>query len=545
MQAPDSLLLHYYIATQPQPLQAGDETIQSNGTINVHIVSPTDPVAYSNQLTIAVPVGDGGVFQQPPTCTINTGKWALTSQKRVKGKTIGLKADQDYSTFTLNCQTAADYNITYNLVVALVGAVTATENSYQLGVLENSGTSSDPSTFTPKKGQFTLSVVAPQFYLNNLMSFATGAPTVPKTEFVAGADINLSWESNGTWFQLFKKNDSAPFWTGSGTTCTLSGGVATDTTFFVVGSMTGNPSQDTAGFDTVFLFDALTVTISNPILTPTSVNTSGTVTVGTNLSVSGTANVTGQTTLGAATANTLTTTGQATLASANVPGTLGVTGATTLASATVTNGLSVTGGATITGGLTGTSNFVSMFSGAIQVQPGTFTAHTDGFVLGWVWAPASGGPGQLSIGWIYGSAPGVWMVATGGNVGAFKSDWGKVSLSNGGNFTMPVKRGDSWSVSVQQADSNQAAAQTGFYWCPLGANAGQSTFTRVSNDTPTPPMQRAHAVERVSKSKTEYVTELIDVITELAPKPISAKLRKRLEHVLTKLNSDEYEERKG
>jgi hypothetical protein len=544
MPAPDTMLLDYYLATQPQPLQAGDETIQANGTINVHIVSPTSPVAYANEITIAVPVGTGGLFQQPPACTINTGKWVLTSQKKVKGKTIGLIADQDYSTFTINCQTPGDYNITYNLVVALVGAVTAVEDSYQLQVLENSGTTSDPSTFTPKKGMFTLSVVPPQLYLSNLVAYATGSPTVPKTEFINGADINLSWESNGTWFQVYKKGDTSPFFSGSGTTCTLSGGVSTATTFFLMASMTGNPNQDQGGFATVFLYDAITITISNPVLTPTSVNTSAGVTVGTNLTVNGTANVTGQTTLGAATANTLTTTGLATLATATIPGTLGVTGATTLASATVNNGLTVTGGATINGGLTGTGSNIGMLTGAIAVSPGGYSAKTDGFVIGVASWP-SGDWDHLSVAWISGATDGIWMCATGGNHGAFNNNWDKWRTSNGNSFVMPVRRGAGWSVGVQQFGSNEVAAPTAFYWFPLGANSGMSTYERISDEMPHPPHGRPRGVARVSKSKEAYVADLVDIIGEIAPKPISPKLHKRLVHVLTKLNSDEYEEREG
>src|SRR5690349_12917946 len=104
MTGPDNMLFNYYVATQPQPLQAGDESVQSNGTINLHVGPPSGGNAFADQITIAVPVGAGGLFQQTPTPTINTGKWVITSTKKVKGKKIGLIADQDYATFTLDCQ---------------------------------------------------------------------------------------------------------------------------------------------------------------------------------------------------------------------------------------------------------------------------------------------------------------------------------------------------------------------------------------------------------------------------------------------------------
>jgi hypothetical protein len=510
------LLFNYYLSTDPQPLQAGEEAIQANGTINVHIAQGT-PAAFGNQIVIAVPVGAGGIFQQPPTVEVNTGKWVISSQDIVKGKVLGLVADQDFATFIFDCQNQADFSITYNFVISLSGLVTATPGALDLAIQETSGTTDDPSQFGTNSGTFTLEVVSPVFYLKNLVATATGAPTVPRTELAAGVDINLQWESNGTWFQVYKKGETAPFWSGSQTTTKLTGGVSTDTTFFVIAAMTGDPSQDqTAGFNTIFLFENITVTISNPVLTPTSIATSGDVTVGGNLSVQGTAGITGLTTLGS-----LTTTGAATLASAVVSGPL-----------------NVTGGATIGGGLTGTGSAVAMLTGAVAVQPGTFMAATDGFALGVVaWPP---NVEDASVGIVGGGTDSIVVYATGGNLGIFGSQRTYGEASNGNMFILPVRQGASWWVNAQQGSGNEAAAPTAFYWFPLGSNGGSATFARVSDEVPALPLPRAAL--RVQKSKDPYVEELVDILGLLADKPIPPAIKQRLSDVLRKLNSNEYEE---
>ena len=494
MTDPNPPLFNYYLATQPQPLQAGDDLMQFNGTVNVHIAPPSGGNAYTNQILIAVPVGDGGVFQDSPTFTINTGKWVITSTQKIGGKQIGLIADQQYATCTINCQAQADYGVDYNLVVAMAGAVTATEGNYQTAVQENSGTTSDPSGFTLKNTAFTLSVVPPQLYLTNLVTYATGAPTVPKTEFAAGMDVNLAWESNGTWFQVFKKGDTTPFYAGTQTTCTLTGGVDTDTSFFLIASMTGDPSGDTPNFTTIYLYDSISVTITDPILTPTSVSTSGAVSVGTDLTVSGTANVTGQTTLGTAAANTLTTTGEATLASAVVQGDLGVSGATTMASANVNSGLSVTGDAqlasatvsgqltgagsaqlnnlTVTGGLNGQSASVALLGSGAKLIAATILpsiqvhAYTDGFAIAHVPGPQDASSRCFAYG----------IISTAGN--SFYVQGGTLnSLYNPNSICIPVPAGTTWGASGFNDAGNQEDSNIEIWWFPMGGSSSSTEPT--------------------------------------------------------------------
>ena len=297
-------------------------------------------------------------------------------------------------------------------------------------ILENSGTTKDPSTFTTKQTSYTVSANAPQFYLQNFVTTAPASPTVPVTEFANGADIQFGWESNGSYFQLYQKNVAKPIYEGMLTTFKLSGGVSRDITFFLVGMMSGNPSGDSpsGNYQPIYLYDALTITISNPDLTPRSAAISG------NASVSGTLGITGQTNLSNANVSgTLGVSGQTTLGNANltnatVADTLSVTGETALANTKiggVLNALSQTslastdiaGVATLTGGLLATANSVSLFTGAQSIQQGRYTATTDGFVIGAVYGPQ--GANQLCVCWIWGQTPETYMNATGGNFACF------------------------------------------------------------------------------------------------------------------------------
>src|SRR5205085_7917350 len=439
----------------------------------------------------------------------------------------------------------SDFLINYNLVFGVQGQMTAITSDCTILIQENSGTTNDPNTFTPKKTSYTLTAYAPQFYLNNFVATAPAAPTVPATQFANGADIQFSWESNGSYFQLYQKNVATPIYSGMQTTFKLSGGVATDTTFFLVAMMSGNPSGDSPsnGYQPIYLYDALTITITNPDLTPRSAAISA------NASVGGTLGVTGQTTLGSASVGgTLGVTGQATLGNANVGGTLGVTGQTNLNNATVggtltANGqsnlkntsvaaLGVSALATLSGGLTALSSAISMLTGAQVVGGGTYTANTDGFVIGYVGFPSSSN--QLCITWIWGSTSGISVGALGGNVGMFKpsNSWQKWQASNPQSFTFPVRKGSTWSVSVQNSTSNEVNAPTTFYWVPLGTASTGNTIEKISDEAADLPVA---TISRVPLPSDKHIRELVGLIEQLLGKQIDRTLKKQLISVLVKM----------
>jgi Chaperone of endosialidase len=325
------MLLNYGISVDPSPLPVSTAQTPSQGRVNISASATT--AVYCNQIVLAVPVGvdAGSLYTETPGSSVNTNNWSLTAQLRPASQ-LGLPGDENYATFIYDCQIAQDFLINYNLVFGVLGFVQSTPGDVMLAIQEQSGTTSDPSTFTLKSAQIPLQKSVPQFYMKNFVATVPSSPTVPTAEFQVGSPINFEWESNGTYFQLFAKGSTQPVYAGTATNFQLPAAPATETTYFLVGSVTGDPGQDTpqGGYEPIYLYDALTVTISNPELAPTSIV------------VGQTLNVTGATTLSA------TSTGPLTSASANISGALqagglAVTGTTSLGDVTSSGTMTVPG----------------------------------------------------------------------------------------------------------------------------------------------------------------------------------------------------------
>jgi hypothetical protein len=271
----DACLLTYQFSTTPIPLQVTAAGSQATSRINLAVFNPT-PGVLCSQIMVAVPVGTGATdfCVQPPTASVNTGKWTIASQRIVSGADIG-ELPGSYAAITFQCRDQADYAIGYSLVLSLVGVVNSTVGSFRYALQEMSGTS--PGDLTPKASDHTLSKQDAIITLGNFVATAVSSPTIPGTRFANGQPIRLSWESNGTWFQVYAKGSASPVYAGPATSFTPLGGVATDTQFILVGSVTGNPGQDSPspGYQAIYLYDALTLVVSNPDLTPRTVTAEG------------------------------------------------------------------------------------------------------------------------------------------------------------------------------------------------------------------------------------------------------------------------------
>ena len=186
-------------------------------------MSKTEPSSsvYCDTIEIAVPVGpdQGCLYAQTPRKGVSTKKWLPSSMEIVDGTTLGLGAGS-YATFIFNARDPSDYDITYGLVFLLNGFVNNVVGNCNILIQEWSSTDNPPD-FQPHRGTFTVALAPSKLYLTNFVATRTGSPTVPCTQFANGEDINLAWESNGTGFQLYKKNCAKPFYHDSATTCTL------------------------------------------------------------------------------------------------------------------------------------------------------------------------------------------------------------------------------------------------------------------------------------------------------------------------------------
>ncbi|MGW4796895.1 hypothetical protein ACWEPC_31180, partial [Nonomuraea sp. NPDC004297] len=129
---------------------------------------------------------------------------------------------------------------------------------------ETSGTTSGTySRRTPL--DLTWETAEPVFYLHSFLASAPDRPTVPRTKFSAGDEVSLTWESNGSYFQLYD-GDGTTLSEGPATSWTVpQGRILNDTTFTLQASMTSEAEQST-GIHPAYQYATITVTITNPTL---------------------------------------------------------------------------------------------------------------------------------------------------------------------------------------------------------------------------------------------------------------------------------------
>jgi hypothetical protein len=488
----DPTLLQYAFATSPAPLAVTTGVTPTSGAIDLGVFNG-GKVVYCNQIQVAVPLGDTATdfSEAVPKTSLNTGRWTVSSARRVPGREIGLDAG-DYAQFTFSARSSQDELIDYSLVLGLRADVNSQPGTFTYYVQEISGT--DPGQLTPRTATFPVDKRPPVFTLGNLMASMLDKPTVPCTRFANGAPVHLSWQSNGTWFQLFQAGNSTPVYAGPATSYTLTAGLADATTFVLAASVTGDPSGDqpSGGYRTLYLYDALTLGVSNPDITPRTVTASGTVVAGgaiTGPTVFGSTSVSAPTVSATAelTSPALTVSGKAavaslgvssvaTLASTYVTNLLSVAGPTTLAGTRVGGDLSVDGAVTagdliVTEAFTTAQATVSVL-GAPQTLhsiPGTYSVATDGFVVARLDPPAS--PGG-AVGTICGrTTSGIAAQASAGYV---QTPRGTSPML--GSFTLPVRAGDRFDLTV---DIPYGVMTGTFLWVPVGAG----TPTLMSSDT--------------------------------------------------------------
>ncbi|MET1110067.1 MAG: hypothetical protein ABWX67_00925 [Allosphingosinicella sp.] len=339
-------LLTYATSSDPHPLAAGE-----TGSVTLTAGLITTPV-YCDTILITVKVGSDPdcLFQDTPTGSVVPASWSAEPAQMATGASLGLD-DGEYATIKFYTDDPGACEIDYPFALTVAGTVgNGPGGVFPIHIQENSGATG--TGLSKHAGTVGVESGTAPFYLANFVATAAGSPLLPCTEFTNGAPVTLSWESNGGRYALWRKGETAPFWTGVETTFCFTG-PATDTTYFLIAT---SPDPDVTGP----LYGALTLTISNPDLTPRSVTVagklrvkgattlSGGASVASGLTVSsGGASITGDTTItGAATATALTVTsgGAAITGNASASGTLTVGGNTTLQGfVTVGNTLSAPG----------------------------------------------------------------------------------------------------------------------------------------------------------------------------------------------------------
>jgi hypothetical protein len=314
LQAPPTPLLSYAFSTDPSPLQTSGPGGNTPGRINVSASDPTVSTSaptgtiYCNQIVIGVPIGSGAaaLCETAPVQSASSGAWETVEVRTGPWPGAG---DDPYAhfTFTPRDNEPSSWNVGKNLVLGLQMTVNQMPGSFDYKIAETSGT--DPKEMVQRVATIPLIKTAPQFYLQNLVAVTpnqpASAPVIPLTELALGAPFALQWESNGTWFEIYEKGSTAPVYSGSVPRYPADPNdpsppsLKTDTTFYLCASVTGDPSGDSPsqGYETIYLYDSLTLTVSNPALTPSTVKATGDVATQADLSAA-TLGVSGSATVG-------------------------------------------------------------------------------------------------------------------------------------------------------------------------------------------------------------------------------------------------------
>ncbi|WP_339733643.1 hypothetical protein [uncultured Gimesia sp.] len=445
-------LLIYNTATDPSPINASTATNSSTARVGINVTPPSGKAVYCKEIDFYIPTK--GLSQTDSfSPTVNTTKWLASVGTMVDGSELNLDAGTSYVPVKFSCASSKDYEINYPLIFTIgVTGVTRTPSNLNIQIVEqSSGVITGPFT-PPRTSSFVVSVVAASIFVRNFVAskYDASNPTAitPGGDFTNGEPIKLSWEGNAGKYEVFTVPGTTPVYSGTDNSYVLSSGVANATSFVLVGSLV-----DSVFAETIYRYETLTIRITDPDLTPKSIATAA---------------ITGDATVG---------------------GTLGVTGASTMAIANITGPLSVGGGAALNGtldvkgattldvasiaGALAASGSVSMIQNATSVKAGSYVAKTDGFVVGVVGAASSAA--VRCVTWMFASTTGVAANTVGGNVSWVATDMRSgVSYSNHGSFTLPVRQGAPWSVTVTNASGNTEDAPTSIFWIPLGSDSGSS-----------------------------------------------------------------------
>jgi hypothetical protein len=278
-QTPDKHLLTYVVSTDPAPLR-----VKAPGTVTI-LVKP-DPSVRCKLITVRVLIGDGAtdLFLTAPAPTESHTEWTLPPPGLGLLPTISfLKLAQNYATWHFWNQDSPDNSVAEGFCVTISGTINSALGTAVVEIEETSAAASETS-FSLKKVTFDMNKTeASDLYIK---SFYAGPGLLPVTEYANGDPIRLTWESNCTNFKVYQKGSATPVFKGSEKSCPLDG-IHTDTTFTLDAWV-----ENDAGH-TNHLYEALTITVSNPSLTPNKVDVSGPVTIAEKLAVKGPVTIAG------------------------------------------------------------------------------------------------------------------------------------------------------------------------------------------------------------------------------------------------------------
>ncbi|MCY9694353.1 hypothetical protein [Paenibacillus alginolyticus] len=437
--AANNALLNYAINTNPDPLQVSP----ADGTLTIVVSNGGTSAIYCNSITFSFDIGpnaqdltavsSGILYSASPS-----DQWQIAEQSA--GIFVATPTKPEYNEITSKGLSFQIYNIKVNDQVG----------TFSLTVQENSST--DNETFSNHTNTYQIAKFPYGFYVGN---FAASAPQVTD-----GSSVTLTWDgSEGADYTILYGQSSIDVtdvrtWTSQA--------LHQDTTFFLKASV---HSQD----ETVDNYLSITVNVGSPDLNASTLTVSGLSTLKGNTAVGSTLNVNGSSTLNGVTVNNDLNANN----NVNIRGNARVSGTTSL------NAINVNGP-------------VRSLNYGKSINPGTYQATTDGFIVGSIRAPQVQ-PNIKCLGYIWASSGSGYVDATGGTFACYVWDNGWMG-ANSGNLLLPVSAGSSWAVGVQLFPNwNQIDPVYHFSWVPFGTGVTyEESFVKLSDEVtldipPSPP----------------------------------------------------------
>ena len=540
-----SAALTYVPLVNPAPLVVSTDGLDPVlASLEVVITNATTSAIAVSEIDINIPVGTPPSLTQSTASihsTVGSGVWTLSGP--TSPVTDGI------ATYALTPADGHGPSISVgpgDVIVVQVYQIETndTPGTATVGIQETLGDGTVGTT------SFAVTTFPAGFYFNALTVTAlSGSDFVPVAQVPLGTNVTLFWNASVVdvaSVQIFQSTAAGqqtftPTALGEWTPPTAP---LLDTVFTVQVTTTATPGGVplTASLST-------SVSVQTPALVASTITVNGVSTLTGQVNAgpisSGAITTPGVTVNGAlgaqaVTTGTLSVTGDSTLTGVTVNGTLTANQSLVASAAQIANALTVSGLCTLNAGLNvnglnGTWGPVTLFIPGKGLPAGTYTASTDGILIGVVSSP---GNAQLLCGaWIYGSnQDGIQVQATGGNFGAFDSNGNKFQGPNQNSFTLPVRKGTQFSMSVTQSGNNQGQAPTAFYWCPIGYSTNAAETVEWVGEAP--PGPEAKLIRRRPIPKGHLIRSLADLIERMTGRPIPVEQKEELLDLLSKLNVD-------
>ncbi|RFS19950.1 hypothetical protein DVR12_19665 [Chitinophaga silvatica] len=318
----------------------------------------------------------------------------------------------------------------------------------------------------------TQKTLSSEVYIKNLHSY-NPITKLPVTEFAAGSDIHLKWESNGKSFKVYCGSKNL---VGSSeiNSIKINPKIVTNSTLVVEATL-GNQKS----------YASITITINNPSLKPSKVDTSN------DEKISGHLWVQGESKIKDAFIGTLTT-----------------------------------------------INKVSMFQNGMEIAKGKkieetkLVVKTDGFLMVYIEPPiADTFSHSFAVGEIY--TAGKWFKAMGGNAYSYNSK-GSMNMTNPNTFIVPIKANSDCRYYCYNHFGNQVDSTVYFYWFPLGFDQAPTSEPISKHNFPSSRPKETNPKALITE-RMDKALEIVSLLEKATDKIFDNEIKEELASQLLKL----------